>query len=76
MANDTPPGTNKVPVQLYTVAEACQLLKISRSSLYKRFSEGKLAARKVGGSTRIRSDELSTYMRDLKCVQASEEGGW
>jgi len=48
-----------------TLPEATALSGIGRSSLYKLFSEGKLAPRKSGKRTLILVAELEAYLNSL-----------
>ena len=57
-------------VQLMTISEACRRLEISRSTFYNLVAEGKIPLRKVGGSSRVRSDELDDFIQDLPRLAA------
>lgn len=48
-----------------TVQEAGKLTGLSRTTLYKLFSAGKLKPRKVGKRTLILVDELETFVNGL-----------
>lgn len=65
--------TPQSEAQLLTIVEACHRLSIGRSTLYNLISVGKLPLRKVGGASRIRSDELDAFIRSLP--QATEIDG-
>ncbi|WP_425339278.1 helix-turn-helix domain-containing protein [Brevundimonas alba] len=53
-----------------TISEACRRLEISRSTFYNLVAEGKIPLRKVGGSSRVRSDELDDFIQDLPRLAA------
>lgn len=63
-------------VWLMTVSEACRRLGICRSTFYNLVGKGKVPLRKVGGSSRVRSDELDAFIQDLPRLtdQSSEVG--
>lgn len=46
-----------------TVKEAMKLLKVSRPTLYKLISDGKLPAVKVGKEWRILEQDIPTFLR-------------
>jgi excisionase family DNA binding protein len=45
-----------------TVPEACNVLRISRPTLYRHVAAGKLTALKVGARTLFRSDEVRRFI--------------
>lgn len=55
--------TNSLP-KLMRREEAAQVLGISVRTLIKIINRGELAATKVGGSTRVRIDELQRFLTD------------
>lgn len=50
------------PAALVTVEEACRLLSVSRSMLYKLVKQGEIELIKVGGRTRFRRTDLETLV--------------
>ena len=52
-------------IRLLTIQEAIARLKIGRSKFYLEVQAGNLPLRKVGGSSRVRSDELDAYIANL-----------
>jgi excisionase family DNA binding protein len=46
-----------------TVVEACEFLKIGRTTLYKHINAGHIDAYKVGQKTLIDKKELETFIR-------------
>lgn len=52
-------------VVAFNVAGACQVLGISRSSLYPLMAAGKLDARKLGGRTIVTAESLRAYVAGL-----------
>lgn len=63
-------------IRLLTIREAIDRLKIGRSKFYLEVQAGNLPLRKVGGSSRVRSDELDTYIASLPAYgESSDEAG-
>lgn len=52
-----------------TVAEACDVLRISRPTLYRHIRDGKLTAFKIGARTLFRTEDLRRF------INASPFGG-
>ena len=50
---------------LFTVQEAAQVLKMSRSKVYGLIKEGQLHSVKIGGSRRLRKQDLVAYVDAL-----------
>ena len=50
---------------LYTVQEAAKALRISRSKVYGLMKEGELQSVKIGGSRRLRRQDLIDYVETL-----------
>lgn len=48
--------------ELLNVPETCDVLRISRPTLYRHVAAGKLTALKVGARTLFRSDELRRFI--------------
>ena len=48
---------------LFTVLEACEMLSICRTTLYKEFDSGRLVPIKIGRSTRVASSSLCQYVQ-------------
>lgn len=48
--------------EVLTAAEACDVLRISRPTLYRHIAAGKLNALKVGARTVFRADELRRFI--------------
>ena len=51
--------------EVLTVAETCQLLRISRPTFYRLLAAGRLTSRKVGARTIVRTDELRRFLSAL-----------
>ena len=47
---------------LYTVQEAAEALKMSRSKVYGLMKRGELPSVKIGGSRRLRKQDLMDYV--------------
>lgn len=61
---------------LLTIGDAIDRLKIGRSTLYQLIKDGKLPLRKVGGASRVRSDELDAYIQNLPRLAPPEQEEW
>lgn len=68
--NPTPPPD---VIRLLTVREAINRLSIGRSKFYLEVQAGNLPLRKVGGSSRVRSDELDAYISNLPAYGESDD---
>lgn len=56
-------------VQLLSVSQACQRLGCARSTFYEKIvGAGLIPIRKIGASSRIRSDDLDRYIDSLPCL--------
>lgn len=51
---------------LLTPFEVQQILHISRSTFYRIIQSGKLPVVRVGGTYRVRTSELETYLSNTK----------
>jgi excisionase family DNA binding protein len=49
----------------YTIAEACEVSGVGRTTIYKAIKTGKLIARKSGRRTIILADDLAAWLRSL-----------
>ena len=49
---------------LYPIAEAAELLGMTRASLYNRRREGAISLLRIGGRTYVAVDEIERYIRD------------
>lgn len=56
-----------------TVQEARQLTGLSRTTLYKLFSKGKLKPRKVGKRTLILTAELDAFVSSLPTKEVAHD---
>lgn len=65
MVEDRQSRASPDAICLHTIPQACRRLGISRSTFYSLVAEGKFPLRKVGGSSRVRSDELDVFIQDL-----------
>jgi excisionase family DNA binding protein len=61
-------------VQLLTIREVLIRLKVSRSTFYQLVKNQEIALRKIGGASRIRSDELDAYVQALPRLQTPIDG--
>jgi excisionase family DNA binding protein len=49
----------------YALSDVAKMLALSRSTLYARIAEGKLAIQKDGGRTFVTTAELDRYLKAL-----------
>lgn len=49
----------------YTIAGACSVSGLGRTTLYARIAEGKIEARQCGGRTLIPADSLQQFLGSL-----------
>lgn len=49
---------NDKPKKPYTIREVCELLGITKPTVYRMFHDGSLTKLKIGGTTRIPADEI------------------
>lgn len=57
-------------LQLYSPAQAAEVLSLSRQHVYNLISRGELRAVKIGRATRITADELERYVERL-CIAST-----
>ena len=50
--------------EILTVKEACQILRVSKTTLYRIVRENELKAVKVRNSIRIKKDDLLSYINN------------
>ena len=50
---------------LVTLKEVCQLLSLSRSSIYRLIDQGKLTPRKMGSRTLFLVSEIENFAKSL-----------
>ena len=55
----------KTMEKLYTIKEACEILKVSRATLYRIIGKQDLLPVKVGGSVRFKESELNRFIESL-----------
>ncbi|MFQ5899821.1 MAG: helix-turn-helix domain-containing protein [Candidatus Methylomirabilia bacterium] len=63
-------------MQLLTISEACQRLRISRATLYKLVKRGTLPLVKVGGKSLITEEALQNLLRPQPPGQGGENQAW
>ena len=65
------PEPARDPVYLVPIAEACRRLHISRSHFYELVAANQLTLRKLGASSRVRSDDLQRLIDTLPTISVS-----
>ena len=68
-------GPRFIAFYLLTIREVLDRLRISRSTFYQLVKEQKIPLRKVGGASRVRSDDLEAYIKNLPALGTTEVGG-
>lgn len=71
-----PPPPPQSGVKLLKIQEAYERLNVGRSTLYQLIKDGKLPLRKIGGASRVRSDELDAYIQNLPRLDTHEQEEW
>ena len=62
---------------LYTLTDVAAALSVGRSKVYELVRSGALPSVRIGGSRRVRGEELATYVDSLERVSATPvAGGW
>ncbi len=51
-------------IKLMTVNEACEILKVSRPTLYKLIVENNLTAKKIGNHWRITYESIENFINE------------
>jgi excisionase family DNA binding protein len=59
----------------FDIAEAAQILRMSRAQLYKRICEGTIRPQKDGARTYITRDELERYVESCNLAAESVKRG-
>ena len=65
MSTPDPTMRSSVVPLRFAVAEAAQLLRMSRAQLYNRINDGSIKPQKDGARTYITHTELERYVRSL-----------
>ncbi|GAB4075263.1 hypothetical protein GCM10028781_00260 [Nostocoides australiense] len=71
------PGKGKTmeDKMLYTLSDVAAALSVGRSKVYELVRCGALPSVRIGGSRRVRSEDLATYVDSLERVSAAPLGG-
>jgi excisionase family DNA binding protein len=56
---------------LYTLTDVAAALSVGRSKVYELVRSGALPSVRIGGSRRVRGEDLATYVDSLERVSAS-----
>jgi excisionase family DNA binding protein len=60
-------------IKLHSVAEAADVLGISRSKVYELFETRKLAHHRIGGAIRVSAEQLAEYLETTKRERREEQ---
>ena len=62
---------------LYTLTDVAAALSVGRSKVYELVGSGALPSVRIGGSRRVRGEDLAGYVDSLERVSATARvGGW
>jgi len=59
-----------VSLELLTIEEVMDLLRVSRDTVYRLAASGKLPGRKIGRAWRFPKDEIESYVRQRELGSA------
>lgn len=60
-------------LKIYTMQEACDLLKITRMSMYRYMRAGKLKGSKIGRDWRFTEEQLKDFLNSTISTVTSED---
>ena len=60
-------------LRIYTMQEACDLLKITRMSMYRYMRAGKLKGSKIGRDWRFTEEQLKDFLNSMTPDSSSGE---
>ena len=74
-ALDVRPETlvDSAPRSMLTVREVCELLSISRDTIYRRIADGSLDGCRLGGVVRVYADSVAAYQRRAAAQTATAD---
>lgn len=55
---------------LYKVTDVAQVLSLSRTKVYELVRSGELTSVRIGGSRRVRGEDLARYVESLERISA------
>lgn len=58
--------------KLMTIAEFCRIYRVSRSTFYRLVSGGDVVIIKIGGATRIRTEDANSWYESLSADNDNE----
>lgn len=58
--------------KLYTIGEVAEMLRISKPSVYRLMSSGKLKPVKIGGRTLFKESELERFVDSLELLNPED----
>jgi hypothetical protein len=71
----TETGSHPLPALRFDIAEAAQILRMSRAQLYNRICEGTIRPQKDGARTYITRAELERYVDSCSVRLTNERSG-
>ena len=73
VAGTVPANRDQTPMNTplaYSIAQACEVANIGRTSIYEAINSGELIARKNGRRTVILSDDLRRWLQSLRVTNS------
>ena len=68
-------GNTMETKMLYTLTDVAAALSVGRSKVYELVRSGALPSVRIGGSRRVRGEDLATYVDSLERVPAAPLAG-
>ncbi len=68
-------GNTMEDKMLYTLTDVAAALSVGRSKVYELVRSGALPSVRIGGSRRVRGEDLATYVDSLERVPAAPLAG-
>lgn len=58
--------------KLMTIADFCKIYRVSRSTFYRLVTGGEIVIIKIGGATRIKTEDADLWFETLKAANDNE----
>jgi excisionase family DNA binding protein len=78
VAGAVPANRDQTPMNMplaYSIAEASEVSRVGRTSIYEAISSRELIARKHGRRTVILADDLRRWLQNLPLAESHQESG-